>query len=80
MLPTNISEDAQQSSASIKFLLHLWSPHVHASFASIENSVMSVTKNGFEEEQQLFSKRKDAKLFGNVANQLFNKLNISGIF
>jgi len=31
-------------------------------------------------EQQLFSKRKDAKQFGNVASELFNKLNISGIF
>jgi len=28
----------------------------------------------------MFSKRKVAKLFNNVGNQLFNKLNISGIF
>ena len=33
----------------IKFPLHLWSTHVHASFASIENSVMSGTEKGFEE-------------------------------
>jgi len=48
-LPTNISKDAQQSSAPIKFPLHLWSTHVPVSFGSVENSVMPVTEKGFEE-------------------------------
>jgi len=30
--------------------IYLRSTHVHASFASVENSVMSVTKNSFEEK------------------------------
>ena len=49
-------------------------------FASVENSAMSVTKKDLGKQRQLFSKRKVAKLFGNVGNQLFNKVNISGIF
>ena len=35
--------------APIKFPLHLWFTHVHVSFASVENSVLSVTAKGFEE-------------------------------
>ena len=35
--------------APTKFPLHLWSTHVHVPFASVENSVMSVTEKGFEE-------------------------------
>ena len=31
-------------------------------------------------QHQLFSKQKVVNLFGNVGNQLFNKVNISGIF
>jgi len=41
---------------------------------------MSVTKKDLGKLHQLFSKRKVAKLFGNVGDQLFNKVNISGIF
>ena len=33
----------------MKFPLHLWSAHEHASFVSMENSVMSGTEKGFEE-------------------------------
>ena len=49
-------------------------------FASVENSVMSVTKKGFEEKAATVFEKKVAKLFDTVGNQLFNKLNISGIF
>jgi len=46
-------------------------------FASVENSVMFVTKKGFEERAATVFEKKVAKLFDNVGNQLFNKLNIS---
>ena len=49
-------------------------------FASVENSMMSVSKKGFEERAATVFKKKVAKLFDNVGNQLFSKLNISGIF
>jgi len=41
---------------------------------------MSVTEKGFEERAATVFENKVAKLFDNVGNQLFNKLNISGIF
>jgi len=41
---------------------------------------MFFTEKGFEKRAELFSKGKATKLFGNVGNQLFNKMNISGIF
>jgi len=41
---------------------------------------MSVSKKSFEERAATVFKKKVAKLFDNVGNQLFNKLNISGIF
>ena len=41
---------------------------------------MSVTKKGFEERAATVFEKKVAKLFVNVGNQHFNKLNISGIF
>jgi len=49
-------------------------------FASVENSVMSVSKMGFEERATTVFEMKVAKLFDNVSDQLFNKLNIFGIF
>ena len=49
-------------------------------FASVENSVMSVSKKGFEERAATVFEKKVAKLFDSVGNQLFNKLNISVIF
>ena len=49
-------------------------------FASAENSVMSVSKKRFEERAATVFENKVAKLFDNVDYQLFNKLNISGIF
>jgi len=48
-------------------------------FASVENSVMSVTKKGFEERAGIVFEKKVAKLFDSVGNQFFKKLNISGI-
>jgi len=80
-LPTNISEDAQQSSGTKKFPLHLRCTHVHVClFASVENWVMSVTKKGFKERAATVFEKKVAKLFVSVGNQLFNKSNMSGIF
>jgi len=49
-------------------------------FASVENSVISVTKKGFEERAATVFEKKVAKLFDNVGSILFSKLNISGIF
>ena len=66
--------------APIKFPLHLWSIHVHVSFASVENLVMSVTEKGFEERTATVFEKEKTPNCGNVNNQLFNKLNISGIF
>jgi len=47
-------------------------------FDSVENSVMSVTKKGFEERAATVFVKEVPKLFDNVGNQLFNKLNVSG--
>ena len=44
------------------------------------DSIMSVTKKGFEERAATAFEKIVAKLFDNVDNQFFNKLNISGIF
>jgi len=41
---------------------------------------MSVSKMGFEERATTVFEMKVAKLFDNVSDQLFNKLNIFGIF
>jgi len=41
---------------------------------------MSVTKKGFVERAATVFEKKVTKLFDNDGNQLFNKLNISGIF
>jgi len=41
---------------------------------------MSLTKKGFEAREATVSEKKVAKLFDSVGNQLFNKLNISGIY
>jgi len=80
-LPTNISEDAQQSSGTYKNFHFIFSAHMcMCLFASVENSVMSVTKKGFEERAATVFKRKVAKMFDNVGDHLFKKLNISGIF
>jgi len=58
-LPTNISEDAQQSSGTYKIsttsLIHTCS----CAFASVENLVMSVTENGLEiKNSNCFQKEK----------------------
>ena len=45
-------------------------------FASVENSVMPVSKKGFEEEQQLFSKRKSP----NCSTMLVINFTISWIY
>ena len=62
-LPTNISEDAQQSSGTYKIsttsLIHTCS----CAFASVENLVMSVTENGLEiKNSNCFQKEKNAQL------------------
>jgi len=81
LLPTNISEDVQQSSGTYKNFHFIFGAHMcMCLFASVENSVMSVSKKGFEETAATVFEKKVAKLFDNVGNQLFNKLNISGIF
>ena len=80
LLTTNISNGAQQSSGTYKTFT---SSSVHTCaclFASVENSVMSVSKKGFEERAATVFETKVVKLFDDVGNQLFNKLNISGIF
>ena len=80
-LPTNISEDAQQSSGTYKNFHFILGAHMCVClFASVENSVMSFTKKGFEERAATVFEKKVAKLFDSVGNQLFNNLNISGIF
>jgi len=80
-LPTNISEDVQQSSGTYKNFHFIFGAHMcMCLFASVENSIMSVSKKGFEERAATVFEKKVAKLFDNVGNQLFNKLNISGIF
>jgi len=79
--PTNISEDAQQSSGTYKSFHFNFAAHMCTClFASVENSVMSVTEKGFEERAAAVFEKKVAKLFDNVGNQLCNKSNISGIF
>ena len=79
-LPTNISEDAQQSSGTYKHFHLMFGAHMcMCLFASVENSAMSVTKKGFEERAATVFEKKVAKLSDNVGNQLFNKVNISGI-
>ena len=80
-LPTNISEDAQQSSGTYKNFHFIFGAHMcMCLFASVENSVRSLTKKGFEERAATVFEKKVAKLFDHVGNQLFNKFNISGIF
>ena len=80
-LPTNIGEVAQQSSGTYKNFHFIFGAHMcMCLFASVENSVMSVTIKGFEERAATVFEKKVAKLFDNVGNQLCNKLNISGIF
>ena len=80
-LPTNIGEVAQQSSGTYKNFHFIFGAHMcMCLFASVENSVMSVTIKGYEERAATVFEKKVAKLFDNVGNQLSNKLNISGIF
>jgi len=43
----------------IKFPLHPRSTHVHVSFGSVEKSVMSVSKEGFEETVATVFKKKN---------------------
>jgi len=78
-LPTNISEDAQQNSSTYKNFHFIFGAHMcMCLFDSVENSVMSVTKKGFEERAATVFVKEVPKLFDNVGNQLFNKLNVSG--
>ena len=80
-LPTNISEDVQQTSGTYKNFHFIFGAHMFMCiFASVENSVMPVSKKGFEERAATLFEKKVAKLFDNVGNQLCNKLIISGIF
>ena len=80
-LPTNTSEDAQQTSGTYKNFHFIFGAHMCIClFASVEKSVMPVSKKGFEERAATVFEKKVAKLFDNVGNQLFNKLNVSGIF
>jgi len=80
-LPTNISEDAQQTSGTYKNFHFTFGTHMcMCLFASVENSVMSVTEKGFEERAATVFEKKVVKLFDNVGNQLFNTLNISDFF
>ena len=80
-LSTNISEDAQQSTGTYKNFHFIFGAHMCIClFASVENSAMSVTKRAFEERAAIAFKKKVAKLFDNADDQLFSKLNISGIF
>ena len=80
-LPTNISDGAQQSSGTYKNFHFIFGAHMcMCLFASVENSVMSVSKKGFEERAATLFEKKVAKLFDNVDNQLFNRFNIAGIF
>jgi len=79
-LPVNICKDAQQTSSTYTNFHFIFGAHMcMCLFASVENSVMSVTKKGFEKRAATVFEKKVAKLFNNVANQLFNVLNISGI-
>ena len=76
LLPTNISEDVQQSSGTYKNFHFIFDAHMCMwIFASVENSVMSVSKKDFEERAATVFEKKVAKLFNNVDNQLFSKLN-----
>jgi len=78
LLLTNISKDAQQTSGTYKNFHFIFGAHMcMCFFASVENSAMSVTKKGFEERAATVFEKRVAKLFDNVGNQLFNKLNIS---
>ena len=80
-LPTNISEDAQQTSGTYKNFHFIFGAHMCMDlFASVENSVMPVCKKGFDERAATVFETKVAKLFDNNGNQLCNKLIISGIF
>jgi len=80
-LPTNISEDAQQSSGTYKNFHFTFGVYMcMCLFASVENSIMSVTEKGFEERAATVFEKKVAKLFDNAGDQLFNTLNIPGIF
>ena len=80
-LPTNISEDVQQTSGTYKNFHFIFGAHMcMCLFVSVENSVMPVRKKGFEERAATVFEKKNAKLFDNVDNQLCSKLIISGIF
>ena len=80
-LPINKSEDAQQSSGTYKNFHFSFGVHMcMCLFASVENSVMSVTEKGFKERAATVFEKKVAKLFDNAGDQFFNKLHISGIF
>jgi len=81
LLPTNIREDVQQSSGTYKNFHFIFGASMcMCLFASVENSVMPVSKKGFEERAATVFETKVAKLFDSVGNKLFNKLNIPGIF
>jgi len=72
---------AQQSYGTYKNFHFIFGAHMcMCLFASVWNSVTSVTKKGFEERAATVFEKKVAKVLDNAGDQLFNKLNISGIF
>ena len=61
-LPTNISVDVEQSSGIYKNFQYIFGPHkCMFLFASVENSVMSVTKKGFEEREAIVFERESCQ-------------------
>ena len=51
--------------------------HLHVSFASLENSVISVTKENFPRNRSnCFRRKKINKFYCKIGNQLFNKFTI----
>jgi len=72
-----MSEDAQQTSGTYKNFHFIFGAHMcMCLFASVENSVMSVSKKGFEERAATVFENKVAKLFDNVK---FNLLKVESI-
>ena len=62
-LPQVYAKMPSRAPALIKFSLHLWSTHLHVSFASVENSVMFVSKKGFKETAATVFIKKSRQIF-----------------
>jgi len=66
-LPVNICKDAQQTSSTYTNFHFIFGAHMcMCLFASVENSVMSVTKKGFEKRAATVFEKKVAKLFNKL--------------